>query len=495
VSGTDLPALHRRYVALAGRFKAAWTFHQFLQGLQKIFAEASVPSHASELTEIHAALKNVSENLTGGGGEAVAVALDRVGRQLDRTMSVLSAADVQVTPPLLRQFFERVKSYDDQILAQMVRFYLGIAAEEGIAGDRLDKVDFLLTKLAEETDRVTGTVAMRDPSRLRPIFEGFWAAFEDITAEADWVEDRRAEVGSFRKELDHLGDIESFTASEIVPRYREAKRLLGRYLFHPDILLSVVETNLAIKNKIRGDLRVEEKRILEESQRILSDDEARAAAQAGGPDLSQLRRAYDEVERKQRADNLKVEDLAFLRREVEELRPRLLINPPLAEGAEGGGDSADQLLAPYLRELIAALEETDNRVPPKEAALSRELFHLRLEAREVKAFRRLYVASEGDAEHERFLLESAALRHRVAAEATEISEILDETLVTREAPIFERSRRTTQLAEDYVQRFGTLVENAVRAGNFGEAQQLQLLRMRLIRDYSGLWLLVFRPTN
>jgi len=29
----------------------------------------------------------------------------------------------------------------------------------------------------------------------------------------------------------------------------------------------------------------------------------------------------------------------------------------------------------------------------------------------------------------------------------------------------------------------------VQSGNYAEAQALQVLRMRLIRDYSGLWLL------
>jgi hypothetical protein len=30
-------------------------------------------------------------------------------------------------------------------------------------------------------------------------------------------------------------------------------------------------------------------------------------------------------------------------------------------------------------------------------------------------------------------------------------------------------------------------------GNLAECRQVQLLRMRLMRDYSGLWLLAFKP--
>ena len=77
----------------------------------------------------------------------------------------------------------------------------------------------------------------------------------------------------------------------------------------------------------------------------------------------------------------------------------------------------------------------------------------------------------------------------------EIQEVLDETAGTRDSPVFERSRKTSKLGDGYVQRFGQLVDSAVRGGNFAEAQQLQLLRMRLIRDYSGLWLLVNRPSS
>lgn len=498
MSAQDLPSLHRQYVALGGRFKAAWTFHQFLQGLQKFFPSVGIPAYPTELPEIHLALKRASEQLTSNRADEVAAELERASHQLQQTVAILAAADVRVAPPLLRQFFERVKSYDDQILAQMVRFYLGLAVEEGLAGDRLDKVDFLLTKLAEEVDPVSGSVGLRAPSRLRPIFEGFWSSVDGLNADPSWIEEHKSELASFRREIAALDEIATVTSSGIVARYREAKRMLGRYLFHPDLVLAMVETNLAFKKKIQQELKAEEVRILEESQRILAAEDAFLGS-ATGADLSQLRKAFDEVERKQRADNLKLEDLAFLRREVEELRPRLL-SPDRESPAPRYGTSQvsaeNELVTPYLAELVAALEEIDPRLGAKETALSRELFHLRLEAREVQAYRRLHVAAEGtDESLERFVLEAAALRQRVLAEATEISGILDESMVTREAPIFEQARRTTELAEEYVQRLGERTDEAMQAGNFGEAQQLGLLRMRLLRDYAGLWLMVFRPTG
>jgi len=149
----------------------------------------------------------------------------------------------------------------------------------------------------------------------------------------------------------------------------------------------------------------------------------------------------------------------------------------------------------HLQRIVAALESTDNNAEPKAVALSGDIYHLRLEPREIVADRRVHVAAEGGAEVERFVLESAAMRLRINLEAAEITELLDESSVTKDAPVFERARGTTRAADACVQRFSSVIDVAVQDGNFGEAQQLQLLRMRLIRDYSGLWLLVNRPAS
>jgi hypothetical protein len=58
--------------------------------------------------------------------------------------------------------------------------------------------------------------------------------------------------------------------------------------------------------------------------------------------------------------------------------------------------------------------------------------------------------------------------------------------------VFARAGQTTRLADRYVRRFSHFIDQAVQEGDVAEAQVLQVLRMRLIRDYSGLWLLVNR---
>ena len=151
----DIAVLHRRYVDLASRFKSAWTFHQFLQGIQKFFTEVEIGRYPSDFQEIHGTLKAIADNLNSGDGDRLARQLDQVERQLAQMTGILSATDSRVSASLLRQFFDRVKNFDEQILAQMVRFYLANSSESSLSGERQDKLDFLVSKLSEELDRVT----------------------------------------------------------------------------------------------------------------------------------------------------------------------------------------------------------------------------------------------------------------------------------------------------------------------------------------------------
>ena len=509
----DIAVLHRRYVDLASRFKSAWTFHQFLQGIQKFFSEVEVGRYPSDFQEIHGTLKSIADNLNGGDGDRLGRQLDQVEKQLAQMTGILSAADSRVSASLLRQFFDRVKNFDEQILAQMVRFYLANSSDSSLGGERQDKLDFLVSKLSEELDRVSGLFVLRDPTRLRELFEGFWAALPGVAMEPAMLASRRAQVEEFRRELAGLGSFEALTGSGFIQRYRELKHEMGRYLFQPELMAVVVETNLAVKNKVRQYYRSEEQRILDESNRILELESEVGSDPPLAAEISDLRQSMEHLERSQQRDNVKLGDLDLLRRQVGELAPRLAARreqrATRSDGAGWRGTSGDGrasqgelasahargMASSHLQEIIAALDSTDSQDDPKAVALARDIYHLRLEPREIVAYRRIHVSHSGDIETETFLLEAAALRLRINQEAGEIAELLDETAVTKDAPVFERARATTRAADAVVQRFSSVIDVAVQDGNFIEAQQLQLLRMRLIRDYSGLWLLVNRPAS
>ena len=125
--------------------------------------------------------------------------------------------------------------------------------------------------------------------------------------------------------------------------------------------------------------------------------------------------------------------------------------------------------------------------------LKPEVFALRIEVREVEAYRRVFGKGNADRELEQFLLEAAALRVRINEEAHEIASLLDETSVTGDSVIFARARLTVRAADAYLWRFNHVLNELMLGGDLGECRQVQLLRMRLMRDYSGLWLLAFKP--
>jgi hypothetical protein len=122
-----------------------------------------------------------------------------------------------------------------------------------------------------------------------------------------------------------------------------------------------------------------------------------------------------------------------------------------------------------------------------------EVFSLRLEPREVESYRRVFGKADCDRELEQFLLESAALRIRINEEAQDIASLLDETSVTGDAIVFARARLTCRKADEYLWRFNHMLNELMMNGNTSECRQIQLLRMRLMRDFSGLWLLAFKP--
>jgi hypothetical protein len=70
---------------------------------------------------------------------------------------------------------------------------------------------------------------------------------------------------------------------------------------------------------------------------------------------------------------------------------------------------------------------------------------------------------------------------------------MDETSITGDSPIYSRARKTARLADEYLRRFGHMMNGIILSGDGAEARPVEILRMRLMRDYSGLWLLAFKP--
>lgn len=311
-----------------------------------------------------------------------------------------------------------------------------------------------------------------------------------------------AEIEALRGEVDRCTSLDELNELQLVPRYRLLKRNLGARLFRSELLVSVIETNLTLKNLIQQLTRLEERRIVAEYERIFELEREVPFNRELGDELGRFRETVERFEQRLQREDLKLADLAEVREHIRSLLERL----ESREGAEAPRPTAPppppavvaraeaNPLAEPLHRLETVLEASDPSLTPRQVTLTRELYPLRLEPREVLAFRRLRSPDGGsDLEYERLILDAAAVRVRLNDEVEEIKGLLDDTAVTGDAPIFGRARRTVRLAGVYLARLGAAMEDAVAGGRLGESQDLLVLRMRLLRDYAGGWLLAEKP--
>src|SRR5260370_547804 len=168
----ELGAVHRRYADTSHRFRAAWTFHQFLQSLGKGGQQEISDTHSLEFQNLYAELKEISQNLNAAESDRLRGRLDGIDRSLGQLIEALDEEDARVAPYYLRQFFRRVKSYDEKILTQLVKFYLYAQQGEIWPTESPYKADSLVAGLSEGEDDRGGAPRLRDPPRLGGVFHG-----------------------------------------------------------------------------------------------------------------------------------------------------------------------------------------------------------------------------------------------------------------------------------------------------------------------------------
>ena len=428
---------------------------------------------------------------------------------MNELIRTLEEEDSRVAPYFLRQFFRRVKNYDEKILIQLAKFYVYVQHGEDWQHDRLDKVDFLLTRLSEEDGDQTSGPVLRDLRRLGEVFAALWGLLEKEPPSPAAIAVHRAAIEEIRAEVLRVENLDQLNEGSLVRRYRDLKHSLGNLFFEPELALAVQETNLTLKGRIQKLYRQEERRIAAEYQRIFELEREVPVSGELDSELAEFHQEIERFEKQLERDEFKLEDLASIRQRVRSLLPQLTdARSTGSSGAHRLGDTGEHraavaaeaqlperedVLGEHFRRVVEHLREVDTEVAPEKAVLTPEVFPLRLEPREVIAFRRLYGSGDHDRELEQFLLEAAALRVRVNEEAQEIAGIMDETSVTGEAPVYSRARLTARTADAYLWRFQHVLSELQLAGNAPEGRQVQMLRMRLMRDYSGLWLLAYKP--
>lgn len=156
MSATPLHELNQRYVRLTDRCRSQWTFYQLLQGLYKHLRDSRCPVDIDFQT-LFTRLKELGQELAHPDATRTERQITLLAAQLDRNAELLMRVDADVSPSLLRRFFDRLRNQDEKVLLAVIKFYVDAGTD---SEDCLDKLDLLFTRLVE-IPRPDGTSLVR----------------------------------------------------------------------------------------------------------------------------------------------------------------------------------------------------------------------------------------------------------------------------------------------------------------------------------------------
>jgi hypothetical protein len=521
MSTATLHELNQRYVRLSDRCRSQWTFYQFLQGVFKHLRGAPCPVEV-DFQALFAQLRELGNDLPSAQAARIGKLIEQLSIKLDELARSFAAVDREIPPSLLRRFFDALRNQDEKILLAIIKFYLD-ASE--LSEDTLDKIDILVTRLAE-IPRPDGRSLVRERHEIERIVQPLLqqrqpAAMPDneLTILLNALADLKAELVSARTFSELAG-------GGALDRFRTLKRRLGEKLLHPRLLPALLETTIAAKNRFKELWEDEEPHLLDDTNRV---NELRRQL-ANHPEMvtPELREALEmfvaarrKFDERRQEENLRREDALALRRTLDRILEQFdaavaVARPPspasdeataiveigdAAPAAEAAPDGpaadvvglmpADPLLQEYLSKIVFVLELVGRDRPPEEIARAKELATLRLEPWEVAAAQR--IAGGGSAagtlagERDRLWVNGAALRVRMDEEAREI-ERLQKRGSERLAEVLERGSQSLLRAGEMERRFQWFIDDALYRGDTEFLQPLYRSRFRLLRAYSGLWL-------
>ena len=179
----DVNPLAGRHRALSVRFKAAWAFHQLLVGMHRTQILEQFDDRSGAFKSAFETLKKTSEELEGAAtsdSSVVPALLDTLKTQVSDLEASLARTEGSISPSQVRQFFQQVRSFDERILIDIIRFYQCIEGPGEWDKDRLDKADLVVSRLAES---IAGTELQGDRTRLRKVLQALAVADGDPDAE------------------------------------------------------------------------------------------------------------------------------------------------------------------------------------------------------------------------------------------------------------------------------------------------------------------------
>lgn len=512
----ELGALHSRYVRASDRFKAIWTDHQFASGALRNLLGARVP-YEIDFNKLFQSIKNVSAILNAAQMTAASQALDRVDAALDRATQTLLDADDRIAASALRRFFERLKRQDDDIIQFLIKFYLYADAVEA---DRRDKLDFLFTRLGEDFIPSRGEYVMRESLPLRQRIIALVSILRVAEPPREEVIRLIQAVRSMRDEIVSAQRFDDLVERNLLRNARAFKHRVGDLYFHPDVLLAIIELNIEAKNRYLRLYAPEEQRLIEETEKLV---EHGAAIERNFGDtnpglideIARFREYKERFDVSRAESNVKSDVVARLKAsmnsilaqldrgiEEEEVTPQIIPETFFDEAQQNElvierFGRAEPLLD-FLLRMASAIGLVDTSVEPDEMVQLPCARELRLEPWEAAAYQKLFERRTADADEDNeelwvLFLRAAALRLKVDEEATILATAMAAG-VRPEPELLTRAKKSLDLAKELDEQFGDFLQEAVYYANRRILHQLYRSRFRLLRGFSGLWLIYDRQS-
>jgi len=502
----EIGQLHSRYVRLSDKFKALWTYNQFATSVYKNLLRLPLP-YSIDFPAIYDSIRRVSDVIQSTAGNKAVPMIEQSERDLQRSTVPLLEADQLITPPNLRRFLDSLKRKDDKkVIFFLIKFYLYADAVEG---DQRDKLDFLFTRIGEDYFEARGEYWAKDPGELRRQMESLLSARPIPHYEPKEISGM---VNAFRKLKADIHAAESFeklTERGLVDDSRTLKQKIGDQYFHPDVLLAIIDCNVTARTHFLRFYTDEERQIVEDSQRLLDNEEALARGFGESnpglmQEISRFRQLKQEFEESRAHFNVKHNLVGQLRASMNNILAQLdrVVPAPAEEMTEATlvemhrSDTIrrkfgeDPLLHAYLLRMFSTFEAMDPALGEEKMVVAPEAQEMRLEPWEAGTYLRLFYEKSVDPQHEELLLlflRAAALRLKIGEEATFLAAFPPQKAI--EGTLLRKVKESLDRANTYDQQFVDYLHDEINYSNATNLHQLYRSRFRLLRVFSGLWLI------
>lgn len=528
----DLKTLHDAYTRLTEKFKTFWTFHQFLQGVHKTFF-GDTPGYQIDFQGLYDQIRSVTTILNVQPPPVVMDQINQLDGRLDIVYRALSADDERIAASWVRRFFEKVRTEDEKLLLAILRFYFH---SRQVSPEALDKMDFLVTLVGARRSLDDGRYLPRFPQEQTKLYAALLGLVRRSPAPTAELTAAVKALGLIRQDIDACERFEDLTEKKILDNLRTVKHRLGPAYYDQNVLAAILEANLAAKNRFQSLYRNEERRIFESSQHLLDiERELSRRPEVADADLREefrrFRQFKDEFDKNRNEGEIRHGQVTRLAEAIDQLMTRLDVS------GDAAGEALPEILPALEEEELSEAKETisgffpgrdavaEPPEPPKEtrklpaflsdgllgestskilysidmlrggagsgqAAYGASLSRFRLEPWEVRSARRIQAeepeASGEDAANDYLYIEGAALRLMVDDIATRLKSPSGEPA---DAGDLDKAGECLGRAQDLDRRFRQALEATGPEGPPERLNELTRSRFRLLRAFSGLWLL------